>query len=78
MNKFLSIFMLGAALTAPIAMNAQERVYEDKGHHDSHSWNNEENERYRNYLKEHHKKYREFNRMSRRDQDAYWNWRHSH
>jgi Ni/Co efflux regulator RcnB len=88
MYKFLNILMLGAALSAPVAVHAQERnaqerhaqerQYEDKVHHDSHTWNSDEDERYRNYLREHHKKYRDFNRMNRRDQDNYWNWRHSH
>jgi ribulose kinase len=77
MYKFLNILMLGAALTAPVAI-AQERHYEDKAHHDSHTWNSDEDQRYRSYLREHHKKYREFNRMNRKDQDNYWNWRHSH
>jgi ribulose kinase len=82
MYKLLNILMLGAALTAPAALaqehHSQERQYEDKSHHDSHTWNSDEDQQYRNYLREHHRKYREFSRMSRKDQEAYWNWRHSH
>lgn len=78
MYKFLKILILGAALTTPVVIHAQERKYEDRSHHDSHTWDKDEDARYRDYLKERHKKYREFNRMSKRDQDAYWNWRHSH
>ncbi|HWD00625.1 MAG TPA: hypothetical protein VG456_27905 [Candidatus Sulfopaludibacter sp.] len=78
MYKFLSILVLGGALSAPVVLQAQERTYEDKAHHDSHTWNSDEDAHYRTYLKEHHKKYREFSRANQRDQNDYWKWRHEH
>jgi hypothetical protein len=79
MRKFLNVLLLSAALSAPIAFaQVQVRVYTDTRHHDRHEWNNDEDQRYRSYLLEHHKKYREFNRLNRRDQDGYWTYRHEH
>ena len=82
MKKFLHVLLFTATLAAPITFVAQADdkvvVYQDRGHHDSHEWNNGEDQRYRTYLQEHHRKYRDFGKLSRKDQDAYWNWRHSH
>jgi hypothetical protein len=33
---------------------------------------------YRKYLEEHHKKYHEFSKAKRKEQEDYWDWRHSH
>jgi len=55
--------VLTAALVVPVAIGAQERQsprYEDKAHNDSHEWNNNEDQAYRRYLQEHHKKYHDF------------------
>lgn len=79
MRKFLGSLALGAALMAPVALaQVNVRVYTDTRHHDTHEWNNDEDQRYRSYLVEHHQKYREFSKTNRRDQDAYWNYRHQH
>jgi hypothetical protein len=82
MYKYAKVLLLGAVLASPVAIMAQEhaqvRIYVDKTHHDKHEWNHDEDERYRNYLLEHHRDYRAFERMNRRDQDAYWKWRHDH
>lgn len=56
----------------------QSRRYEDRAHNDSHEWNATEDQKYRQYLLEHHKKYRDFDRAKQRDQDKYWDWRHNH
>ncbi|MDQ1468966.1 MAG: hypothetical protein QOJ99_446 [Bryobacterales bacterium] len=58
--------------------NQEGKHYEDKSHHDSHDWNDREDQEYRRYLQEHHKNYHEFSKASRREQNDYWNWRHSH
>ena len=75
--------ILASALAAPMVVMAQDRppankVYQDQSHKDSHEWNNEEDQRYRAYLQEHDKKYRDFNKLSAKDQAAYWEWRHQH
>jgi type III secretory pathway component EscR len=78
--------LLAAAVVAPALIatkaNAQEaavqvRVY-DRNHKDYHNWDDREDRAYRNYLSEQHKDYREYNKQNRKEQDHYWNWRHSH
>jgi ribulose kinase len=84
--NYLKIFVLGAALVVPAAVSAQQdrrqsdqqvRHYEDKAHNDSHEWNTNENDAYRRYLQEHHKKYNDFAKAKQSEQANYWNWRHS-
>jgi hypothetical protein len=89
--RFLSSMLLMGALSAPVALQAQDRddhrdrddrgkqqrVY-DRQRKDYHQWNNDEDRNYRQWYNESHRgrEYREYNRLNRRDQDAYWNWRH--
>lgn len=72
--------MLGAALLAPIALTADDKVVviHDGHHNDTHEWNKDEDTRYRAYLEERHMKYREFKRLNRKAQEEYWDWRHQH
>ena len=81
--------LLIAAVVVPTMAIAQQRGsqsdkrqdaarYEDKAHHDSHEWNDRENEAYQRYLREHHKKSHDFTKASKREQQDYWNWRHTH
>ncbi|MGI8743817.1 MAG: hypothetical protein ACR2NN_14835 [Bryobacteraceae bacterium] len=86
MLRYIGTFMLGAALLAPMAAVAADdhddrrdvRRYYDRDHRDYHQWNDDENQAYRRYLQEQRQDYREFNRMNRRQQAAYWQWRHEH
>jgi hypothetical protein len=48
----------------------------DRSHKDYHTWNGDEDRVYRQYLVDHHRKYREFGRTSRVQQQSYWSWRH--
>jgi hypothetical protein len=56
----------------------QERRYYDSVHHDYHPWTDDENARYREFVNEHHWKYRDFSRLNKKDQREYWQWRHDH
>jgi len=78
--RFFSTALLGAALLVPVAATAEDaaRSYHDKKHNDDHEWNNHEDQAYRIYAKENHRKYRDFSRLRENDQQAYWNWRHEH
>ena len=80
MRKFFNTFLLTTALAVPLTLSAQVagKVYTDSHHHDSHQWNSEEDQRYREYLKEHHRKYRDFSKLNQKDQNSYWDWRHQH
>jgi hypothetical protein len=81
MKRRLYLIAMSAALVLPATtVVAQEhhdnRKYEDRAHKDTHEWNNDEDQRYRRYLEEHHKKYHQFSKASKREQNDYWNWRH--
>ena len=89
--RYMTMIVLGVSLIVPVAVSAQDRDqrdgrqkneqdrrYEDKAHKDFHEWNGGEDQAYRRYLQEHRKKYHEFTKASKKEQNDYWNWRHSH
>ena len=82
MTRYLTTFLLGAALTAPVGVTPllaqQGRVYHDAERNDDHRWDNREDRAYRIWVKEHHRKYSDFRRLKEEDQRAYWAWRHEH
>lgn len=83
MYRYLSAFVLGAALLAPVALRADDdhkvkvKVYYDREGRDRHEWNDNEIRSYRQYQTEQHQT-REFNRANRQQQADYWKWRHAH
>jgi len=50
--------------------------YYDKGHKDYHTWDGNEDRSYQRYQTEHHQR-RAFVQLNTRQQNGYWNWRHS-
>lgn len=90
MQRYITVLFLAGALFAPAVGSAQDRVdqrgdrngqnqrFYDSRHRDWHQWNDNENRAYRQYLEERHRPYRDFNRASKREQNAYFNWRHEH
>ena len=83
MRRFLILsgFLLGAALIAPMTVNADDdhhRRYYDRDHRDYHEWNGHEDRAYRVYLGEQHQNYREFYRVRRSRRTHYFRWRHEH
>jgi hypothetical protein len=69
---------LGAAALVPAVALAQPgRIY-DRSHRDYHQWNGGEDRVYRQYLTDHHRKYRALSRTTRQQQLTYWQWRHDH
>ena len=56
----------------------QHKRYYDRAHKDWHDWDDREDHAYRGWLAERHRQYRGFSKLSRKDKDDYWNWRHSH
>ncbi len=90
MRKVLSIFALMAALSStalvPGVAFAQDRddhaqkerrVY-DREHKDYHNWTKDEDHVYREYLTQQHHKYRDIEKLSKKQQNEYWRWRHDH
>jgi hypothetical protein len=87
MSRFLNTALLGAALIASIAMpttalraedQKNARTYHDAQHNDDHQWNRNEDQAYRVYVKENHRKNTNFVKLREPDQQAYWGWRHEH
>jgi hypothetical protein len=52
------------------------RQFHDTYRNDEHAWDAQEEQRYREYLNEHHMRFREFSRLNAKQQRAYWVWRH--
>lgn len=82
-SRFCNVGLLGTALmipvaTAPLALRAQDRTYHDQGRNDDHQWNTGEDRAYRAWLKENHRKYKDFAKLKKQDQESYWAWRHEH
>jgi hypothetical protein len=50
----------------------------DHDHKDYHKWDDYENAVWHRYIAEKHLEAHEFAKASRREQQDYWNWRHSH
>jgi hypothetical protein len=54
-----------------------ERVY-DRDRRDYHRWDKAEDQAYRSFWQEHHRAYRAYPSLNRREQGHYWKWRHAH
>jgi hypothetical protein len=87
MPRFWNAALLAAALIAPMAivpstLRAQDqktaRIYHDKQHNDDHEWNDHEDQAYRVWAKDNHRKHSDFSKLKDNDQQAYWGWRHEH
>ena len=87
LNNTLSVLTVMAALGGTALMPAtaqaqdrdrhEQRMY-DRAHRDYHAWNGDEDHLYREWLRDHHHKYRAFSHMNKKQQRAYWQWRHDH
>jgi hypothetical protein len=85
-QRYLASFILAgamfapvAAVAAPIAQDAavQVRVYDEK-HKDYHVWDDHENAAWVRFQQEKHWKEHEWAKATKREQQQYWEWRHSH
>jgi hypothetical protein len=85
-KSYISSLLLAAGILAPAAVVAspapndegvQIRVY-DSQHKDYHNWDDRENRAWGVFLTNRHKKIHEYKESNRREQENYWNWRHSH
>jgi hypothetical protein len=90
-NRCFASLFLSAAMMVPLASLAmpapqdeherheqqerERRVY-DPDHRDYHNWDAREEDAYRRWLDERHHAFVDYDRLDRRDQRDYWNWRH--
>ena len=83
MPRFWNSIILSAALlssVAPTALRAADRPksYHDAQRNDDHEWNSHEDKAYRIWVKENHRKYRDFAKLKEEERQSYWGWRHDH
>ena len=92
LRNFGSLLLAGF-ITAPIAMYAQDRDYDrdDRDHdknsrvydpyrHDYHNWNDDEDRTYRQWYGQTYngREYRDYRKLNKKNQRAYWTYRHDH
>jgi hypothetical protein len=82
LNSYSAAILLAATLAAPTVIVSapaaqDDRVY-DRDHKDYHHWDDHENQAWHRYLAEQHRQEHEFAKANKKEQEAYWNWRHSH
>jgi hypothetical protein len=71
MMKRIAGALLSLGLLAPIgALYAQD--------HPKHEWSQSEDPQWHQYLQEHHKKYHDWSKAKKKEQEAYWKWRDQH
>jgi hypothetical protein len=68
------------AVGAAPALQADQHParYHDNSHNDDHEWNSHEDQAYKMWNKENHRKSVSFGKLKENDQQAYWGWRHDH
>jgi hypothetical protein len=83
-KRYIASLVFVGALVSPLAIFAvpqdatvKVRVY-DKDHKDYHYWDDKENRAWGRFLEENHRKDHEFAKSEKKEQEEYWNWRHSH
>jgi hypothetical protein len=75
----LSATLILPVVLAPLSLRAEDaKTYHDKQHNDDHTWNSNEDQAYKMYAKENHRKATNFAKLNDNDQQAYWGWRHDH
>lgn len=81
-HRFIASLCFATVLSVPVAVLAaaapqDDRVY-DPAHKDYHHWDDRENAAWHRFIAEKHWKDHEFAKATRKEQEAYWNWRHDH
>jgi hypothetical protein len=81
-KRNLCSLLLGGCMTVVTSSCAAKvgfgyRPY-DSYHSDYHQWNDDEARYYSRWVIETNRPHREFRKLQRADQRAYWHWRHSH
>jgi hypothetical protein len=87
LDWYLGSFLLGAALIAPVGIQAKDKDkdhncpangYYDRDHKDCHNWDDHESRAYQTWEEAQHKARQEFSRLKAKEQSEYWKWRHEH
>ncbi len=88
MKRLLATLLFAGLSVSPALLTAQDqdhhdqdhhaKVYYDRVHKDKHEWNDGEAASWDRYRQDNHVKIAVFDKASKRQQQAYWNWRHDH
>jgi hypothetical protein len=84
LSKWIGSSLLAAALVvpavAPVAVRAQDAAhrYYDANRKEYHNWDANEDASWRRYEADQHKKHKDFEKATKEEQQAYWDWRHDH
>ncbi len=70
MKRTISTILLSAFLLSPVSLFGDD--------HNQHVWNDQESTYWHQYLREHHKKDKDWQKASERDKRNYWKWRDAH
>ena len=88
LHRCLVSFLLGAALIAPVGLQAKGREpncqekgrhgYYDRDRRECRDWDDREDRAYQKWLESKRWTHREFSRLKAKQQSEYWKWRHEH
>lgn len=77
MKRSVAALILALGLSTSFAL-AEDKKYYDREHKDYHTWNSDEDSRYKQYREEKKIPEHSFARAKRSEQADYWKWRHQH
>jgi hypothetical protein len=80
-TALLSLALLGTVSVTPTLLHAADhnnKKWHDNARNEDHEWNSHEDKAYRMWVKEDHRKYKDFGKLKEEDRQRYWAWRHDH
>lgn len=87
-HRYLVSFLLGAALIAPVGLQAKDREpncqekgrhgYYDRDRRECRDWDDHEDRAYQKWLESKRWTHREYSKLKAKQQSEYWKWRHEH
>jgi len=93
LTRNFSALLLAGAISAPVALYAQDRDHDRDDHdrdknsrvydpyrHDYHTWISDEDRVYRQWYGQTYngRDYRDYRKLDKKHQEAYWKYRHDH
>ncbi|HVV47868.1 MAG TPA: hypothetical protein VHC72_21800 [Bryobacteraceae bacterium] len=76
--QFLGSVAFAAVTLLSVSSCAVRARYYDTRYSDYHRWNRAEVGPYNHWEAERHRSHRDYRRLSPREQQEYWEWRHDH
>jgi len=76
-SAVLGALSFGTVATMP-ARAEEPRTWHDQARNEDHKWDKREDKAYRMWVKEQHRKYKDFGKLKEEERQQYWAWRHDH